>query len=80
MVSLGHSVLLLDKSSGPTGQSRAILMTSRTLETLDNRGIAHHFLKEAVITHGSQAFSQGHLVRKCVFLNTQKKAPKAKLL
>ncbi|KAI9269086.1 FAD binding domain-containing protein [Phascolomyces articulosus] len=62
MTSLGHSVLLLDKSSGPTGQSRAILMTSRTLETLDNRSIAHHFLKEAVITHGSQAFSQGHLV------------------
>ncbi|KAI7860348.1 FAD binding domain-containing protein [Circinella umbellata] len=62
MVSLGHSVLILDKSSGPTGQSRAILMTSRTLETLDNRGIAHHFLKNAVITHGSQAFSQGHLV------------------
>ncbi|KAI9475357.1 FAD binding domain-containing protein [Zychaea mexicana] len=62
MVSLGHSVLILDKTAGPTGQSRAILMTSRTLETLDNRGIAQHFLKHAVVMHGSQAFSQGHLV------------------
>ncbi|KAI9314422.1 hypothetical protein BX666DRAFT_451923 [Dichotomocladium elegans] len=62
MIQFGHSVYICDKGKGPTTQSRAILMTSRTIETLANRGIAHHFLSKSIMTPGVQVFSAGRKV------------------
>lgn len=59
MVQLGHSVFLCDKKQGPTDQSRAVLLTARSMEILENRGIAHHILKEAVILQGMQIHVEG---------------------
>ncbi|ORY99425.1 FAD binding domain-domain-containing protein [Syncephalastrum racemosum] len=59
LTSLGHSVYICDKKSGPTLQSRALVMTARTVEVLENKGIAHHILKEASIAPGVQTFING---------------------
>ena len=63
MAKLGHSIYICDKNEGPNiSQSRALLVTSRTMETLTNHGIVQHFMKEAVFTHGVEVFSNGSSV------------------
>lgn len=56
---LGHSVYICDPKLGPTDQSRAVLLTSRTMEIFALNGIAEHFLKEAIIAQGMEAHYKG---------------------
>lgn len=63
MAKLGHSIYICDKNEGPnTNQSRAVLVTSRTMETLANHDIVQHFMKVAAFTQGVEIFSNGHSV------------------
>lgn len=62
MARMGHLFYLCDKKSGATDQSRAVLMTARTVEILARLRIAHHFLKEAIICQGTQAYADGDKV------------------
>ncbi|ORZ00228.1 FAD binding domain-domain-containing protein [Syncephalastrum racemosum] len=57
----GHSVFICDKKSGPAvGQSRAMAITARTLETFENRGIAPAFMERAgLIVRGVNIYSDG---------------------
>lgn len=59
MLSMGHSVFICDYKYGPTDQTRAIGITARTMEHLTMGGIAHHFLKRAVILQGARCYSNG---------------------
>lgn len=59
MLSMGHSVYICDYKYGPTDQTRAIGITARTMEHLTMDGIAHHFLKRAVILQGARVHSNG---------------------
>ncbi|KAI8367470.1 FAD-binding monooxygenase [Radiomyces spectabilis] len=61
MAEYGHSVIIIDKKSGPTAESRAFFVTSRTLELLDHHGLAQQLLKEANIMRGTQLFVEGSL-------------------
>jgi 2-polyprenyl-6-methoxyphenol hydroxylase-like FAD-dependent oxidoreductase len=63
MVSLGHSVYLLDQKEGPTDQSRAFFVTSRSLQIFENKGISHRILHEAYILRGVQLFIEGSEVK-----------------
>lgn len=58
----GHSVYCVDPKPSPTTQSRAILITSRTLETLERRGLASDILSESYIASGVQIFRHGSKV------------------
>ncbi|KAI8142976.1 FAD-binding monooxygenase [Fennellomyces sp. T-0311] len=62
MIQLGHSVYICDPKQGPTDQSRAVLLTPRTMEMMENRKIAHHFLKEAIAVQGMQVHVHGSKV------------------
>ncbi|KAI9317951.1 FAD binding domain-containing protein [Dichotomocladium elegans] len=64
MLCNGHRVYICDYKSGPTIESRAALLTPRTLEVLAIRGISHHFLKAAVILQGLQVHYKGTPVTK----------------
>ena len=56
---LGHSVYICDPKLGPTDQSRAVLLTSRTMEIFALNGIADYFLKEAIVAQGMEAHYKG---------------------
>lgn len=62
MAKRGHSVYICDPKPGPTAQSRAILITSRTMEILEARGLADEVLSEAFISSGIRLFRQGQIV------------------
>ncbi|KAI9499420.1 FAD binding domain-containing protein [Zychaea mexicana] len=62
MAKLGHSVYICDPKNGPTTQSRAVLLTPRTMEVMANHNIAHHLLKEAIVVQGVQIHVQGSKV------------------
>jgi 2-polyprenyl-6-methoxyphenol hydroxylase-like FAD-dependent oxidoreductase len=55
----GHTVYCVDPKPSPTDQSRAILITSRTLETLERRGLASDILSESYVASGMQIFRSG---------------------
>jgi 2-polyprenyl-6-methoxyphenol hydroxylase-like FAD-dependent oxidoreductase len=59
----GHSVYCVDPEPSPTDQSRAILITSRTLEVLERRGLASDILSESYIASGMQIFRNGSKVK-----------------
>ncbi|KAG0766766.1 hypothetical protein G6F24_003344 [Rhizopus arrhizus] len=52
----GHSVYCLDPKIGPTDQSRALLVTSRTMEILEGKGLAGEFLADGFISSGIRVF------------------------
>jgi 2-polyprenyl-6-methoxyphenol hydroxylase-like FAD-dependent oxidoreductase len=58
----GHSVVIVDPKPGPTDQSRAILVTSRTMEILDGKGLASDVLKEAFLSSGMRMIRNGLVV------------------
>ncbi|CAO3647085.1 unnamed protein product [Mucor hiemalis] len=58
----GHSVCIVDPKSGPTDQSRAILITARTLEILENKGFAADILYESFAASGMRLFRKGEIV------------------
>lgn len=62
MAQRGHSVYIVDPKSGPTDQSRAILITSRTLEVLESKGLAADILREAFVFCGMRMFRGGVIV------------------
>ncbi|KAG2222427.1 hypothetical protein INT45_009439 [Circinella minor] len=62
MIKLGHSIYICDPKKGPTTQSRAVLLTPRTMEVMENHNLAHHFLKEAIVLQGVQLHVQGSKV------------------
>ncbi|KAI9251920.1 FAD binding domain-containing protein [Phascolomyces articulosus] len=55
----GHSFYIAEKRNGPTNESRAISLTSRTVETLQHRKIAQHILQESITFHGAQFIING---------------------
>ncbi|KAI7886318.1 hypothetical protein K492DRAFT_187760 [Lichtheimia hyalospora FSU 10163] len=59
MLTMGHSIYICDYKYGPTDQTRAIGITARSMEHLTMDGIAHHFLKRAVILQGARCYSNG---------------------
>ncbi|KAI8887236.1 hypothetical protein K501DRAFT_242649 [Backusella circina FSU 941] len=58
----GHSVAIMDPKPGPTNQSRALLITSRTMEILDGKGLASEVLREAFITNGMRMIRNGSVL------------------
>ncbi|KAL9555392.1 hypothetical protein MBANPS3_002391 [Mucor bainieri] len=62
MAQRGHSVFIVDPKPGPTDQSRAILITSRTMEILESKGIAADILREAFVFCGMRMFRNGSQV------------------
>jgi 2-polyprenyl-6-methoxyphenol hydroxylase-like FAD-dependent oxidoreductase len=62
MATRGHSVYCVDPKPGPTDQSRAILITSRTMEILEFRGFAAEVLSEAFVGSGIRLFRNGVVV------------------
>ncbi|KAI8889370.1 hypothetical protein K501DRAFT_329168 [Backusella circina FSU 941] len=60
----GHSVAIMDPKIGPTDQSRALLVTSRTMEILDGKGLASDILKEAFVVSGMQMIRNGSVFGK----------------
>ncbi|GAA5816293.1 hypothetical protein MFLAVUS_009819 [Mucor flavus] len=59
MATLGHTVYCVDPKPGPTDQSRAILITSRTMEILEEKCFASAILSEAVVLNGIKIFRNG---------------------
>jgi 2-polyprenyl-6-methoxyphenol hydroxylase-like FAD-dependent oxidoreductase len=60
----GHSVAIVDPKLRPTDQSRALLITSRTVEILDGKGLASDILSEAFISNGMRMIRNGSVVSK----------------
>ncbi|KAI8976155.1 FAD binding domain-containing protein [Pilobolus umbonatus] len=58
----GHSVYCLDPKSGPTDQSRALMMTSRTMEILERHSIADDIVEESNTLNGVRIFHKGSLI------------------
>ncbi|KAG0189103.1 hypothetical protein DFQ28_003902 [Apophysomyces sp. BC1034] len=56
MACRGHSIYIVDKKSGPTTESRALLVTPRVLEVLESEGVVHHLLKNAYVLCGVQLY------------------------
>lgn len=63
MASRGHSVYCVDPKSGPTDQSRAVMITSRTMEILEGKGFAAEILSECFISSGIRMFRNGVIVK-----------------
>lgn len=59
----GHSVYCVDPKVGPTDQSRAIGVTSRTMEILEKSGLAGEFLEDGFVSSGFRMYNKGTLVR-----------------
>ncbi|KAI8884706.1 hypothetical protein K501DRAFT_332508 [Backusella circina FSU 941] len=55
----GHSVAIVDTKPGPTDQSRALLITARTMDILDAKGLASDVLREAFISSGMRMLKNG---------------------
>lgn len=68
MAQRGHSVYIVDPKTGTTDQSRAILITSRTLEVLESKGLAADILREAFVFCGMRMFKGGVIVSNFWFL------------
>ncbi|KAI8642586.1 FAD binding domain-containing protein [Parasitella parasitica] len=62
MARRGHSVFIADPKTGPTDQSRAILVTARTLEVLESKGLAADILRESFVFCGMRMFQGGSVV------------------
>lgn len=62
MASRGHSVCIVDPKPGPTEQSRAILITSRTMEILQNKGLAADILYNSFAGSGMRLYKNGSVV------------------
>jgi 2-polyprenyl-6-methoxyphenol hydroxylase-like FAD-dependent oxidoreductase len=58
----GHSVYCIDPKPGPTDQSRAILITTRTMEILEHKGLAADILSEAFVSSGMRMHRNGAVV------------------
>lgn len=55
----GHSVYILDKKEGPTTQSRAFFVTPRSLEILQQHGLAYNILQRALCVRAVSLFLNG---------------------
>ncbi|GAN04040.1 monooxygenase [Mucor ambiguus] len=62
MAQRGHSIFIVDPKPGPTEQSRALLITSRTMEILESKGLAADVLREAFVFCGMRMFRNGSIV------------------
>jgi 2-polyprenyl-6-methoxyphenol hydroxylase-like FAD-dependent oxidoreductase len=69
---MGHSVAIVDTKPGPTDQSRALLVTARTMEILDAKGLASDVLREAFISSGMYMHRNGAVVKKKKNTHTHK--------
>lgn len=58
----GHSVYCVDPKPGPTDQSRAILITTRTMEILEQNGLAAEILSESFVSSGIRMHRSGAVV------------------
>ncbi|KAI7890806.1 FAD-binding monooxygenase [Mucor mucedo] len=59
MAKRGHSVFCVDPKLGPTDQSRALLISARTLEILEARGLVAEILSKAYVTSGMRMHRNG---------------------
>lgn len=48
----GHTIYCVDPKPGPTEQSRAVLVTSRTMEIFESVGVAEEILFESYLASG----------------------------
>lgn len=63
MAKRGHSVFCVDPKLGPTDQSRALVISARTLEILEARGLVAEILSEAYVTSGMRLYRNGVYVK-----------------
>ncbi|CAO3649986.1 unnamed protein product [Cunninghamella echinulata] len=59
LIKQGHSVYIFDKKNGPTDQSRAFFITPRSLEILQQYGVASSVLKRALCIRAAAIFING---------------------
>lgn len=59
MDQLGHSYRLIDRTTFDSrlGQSRALLLTARSLEIMEDRGISDEILSHALATRGVRLYT-----------------------
>ncbi|KAI8062625.1 FAD binding domain-containing protein [Gongronella butleri] len=76
----GHSVYIFDKKPGPTDQSRAFLITPRTLEILHQYGVAYRPLQESLSTRGAFMNLDGHEIGRAYFTDVDTLFPQLTLL
>jgi 2-polyprenyl-6-methoxyphenol hydroxylase-like FAD-dependent oxidoreductase len=60
MDQFGHTYRIIDNDTleGRLGQSRALLLTARSLEILEGRGVAREILSHALLTRGLRLHSE----------------------
>jgi 2-polyprenyl-6-methoxyphenol hydroxylase-like FAD-dependent oxidoreductase len=65
MDQFGHTYRLIDSETleSRLGQSRALLLTARTLEIMEDRGIAAEFLSHAFLSRGLRLHSDTKQVK-----------------
>ncbi|ORX46719.1 FAD/NAD(P)-binding domain-containing protein [Hesseltinella vesiculosa] len=80
LVQLGHSVYILDKKSGPTDQSRAFLLTPRTMEILQHHGIAYRILQQSLSTRGGYMCLNGQTIGTAFFQEVDTVFPQLTML
>ncbi|KAG2227355.1 hypothetical protein INT45_004310 [Circinella minor] len=54
-----HTFYIADIKEEPTYEMRAVSLTARTMETLQNFKLAHHILQEALVLQGTQLIVNG---------------------
>lgn len=64
MAMRGHSVYCIDIKPGPTNQSRALLITVRTMEIFENKGLGVDILHESRSAAGLRLFHNGKVVNR----------------
>ncbi len=69
MATRGHSVCIVDPKPGPTDQSRSLLITSRTMESLETKGLAAEILYNAFISSGMKMYRNGQAVSDTLSMN-----------
>jgi 2-polyprenyl-6-methoxyphenol hydroxylase-like FAD-dependent oxidoreductase len=62
MAMRGHSVYCIDPKPGPTDQSRAILISTRTMEIFENKGLAADILSASFVSSGIRMHRNGAVV------------------
>ena len=58
----GHTFYIADIKEEATREMRAVSLTARTMEMLQNFKLAHHILQEALVLQGTQLIVNGKKV------------------
>jgi 2-polyprenyl-6-methoxyphenol hydroxylase-like FAD-dependent oxidoreductase len=59
LMRFGIDFIIIDHKSGPTKESRAIVLTAKSLELYQQMGLSDHILKHGTYIHSFNLFSEG---------------------